>query len=187
MFLRRRVPEKGPLKAAVIGVGAFGRHHCAKYQSLDGVELFAVADPSADVRANAIAQYGVQAVADWRDLLGKVDLVSICTPAITHAVIVRAFLNAGAHVLVEKPIATTLKDADELIRMYRQVPADLVNIIEYNPIDAAQFRKPEEETVSAFMRHLEKNKVNARLRKSRGKDIDAAGGQLANKNKPMGL
>ena len=86
-----------------------------------------------------------------------------------------------------KDFNDSLKDADELIRMYRQVPADLVNIIEYNPIDAAQFRKPEEETVSAFMRHLEKNKVNARLRKSRGKDIDAACGQLANKNKPMGL
>ena len=114
MFLRRRVPERGPLKAAVIGVGAFGRHHCSKYQSLDDVELLAVSDPSADVRANAIAQYGVQAVADWRDLLGKVDLVSICTPAITHAVIVRAFLSAGAHVLVEKPIATTLRDADDL-------------------------------------------------------------------------
>ena len=48
MFLRRRVPEKGPLKAAVIGVGAFGRHHRAKYRAIPGVELFAVADPSAD-------------------------------------------------------------------------------------------------------------------------------------------
>jgi len=62
------------------------------------------------------------------------------------------------------------------------VPADLVNIIEYNPIDAAKFQKPDEETVNMFMKHLEKNKVNARLRKSRGKDIDAACGQLANKN-----
>jgi 23S rRNA (adenine2503-C2)-methyltransferase len=72
-------------------------------------------------------------------------------------------------------------DADELTKLYRQVPADLVNIIEYNPIDAAQFQKPTEETVSQFMKHLEKNKVNARLRRSRGKDIDAACGQLANK------
>jgi len=74
------------------------------------------------------------------------------------------------------------KDADELIKFYRQVPADLVNIIEYNPIDFARFEKPSEERTAQFMNYLAKNKVNARLRRSRGKDIDAACGQLANKN-----
>lgn len=73
------------------------------------------------------------------------------------------------------------KDAEELIKIYRQVPADLVNIIEYNPIDAFKFSKPDEETTEKFMNFLEANKVNARLRHSRGKDIDAACGQLANK------
>ncbi|MFL5787797.1 MAG: 23S rRNA (adenine(2503)-C(2))-methyltransferase RlmN [Flavisolibacter sp.] len=73
------------------------------------------------------------------------------------------------------------KDADELIKLYRQVPADLVNIIEYNPIEFAQFSKPTEERMTDFMNYLEKHKVNARLRRSRGKDIDAACGQLANK------
>jgi 23S rRNA (adenine2503-C2)-methyltransferase len=76
----------------------------------------------------------------------------------------------------------SLKDADELIKIYRQVPADLVNIIEYNPIDFAKFEKPDEEKVEAFMAYLGKNRVNARLRRSRGKDIDAACGQLANKD-----
>jgi len=74
------------------------------------------------------------------------------------------------------------QDADELVKIYRQVPADLVNIIEYNPIDAALFAKPEESAIQKFMEHLEKNRVNARLRRSRGKDIDAACGQLANKD-----
>ena len=74
------------------------------------------------------------------------------------------------------------KDADELIKFYRQVPADLVNIIEYNPIDSAKFEKPSAERTAQFMNYLGKNKVNARLRVSRGKDIDAACGQLANKN-----
>jgi 23S rRNA (adenine2503-C2)-methyltransferase len=74
------------------------------------------------------------------------------------------------------------KDADELIRIYRQVPADLVNIIEYNPIEFASFSKPEEGRIASFMHYLEKNRVNARLRRSRGKDIDAACGQLANKS-----
>jgi 23S rRNA (adenine2503-C2)-methyltransferase len=75
----------------------------------------------------------------------------------------------------------SLKDADELIKIYRQVPADLVNIIEYNPIEFARFAKPSEERTEFFMKYLEKNRVNARLRRSRGKDIDAACGQLANK------
>jgi 23S rRNA (adenine2503-C2)-methyltransferase len=74
------------------------------------------------------------------------------------------------------------KDADELIKIYRQIPADLVNIIEYNPIDKARFEKPSEEKVEAFIQQLSKNRVNARLRRSRGKDIDAACGQLANKD-----
>jgi 23S rRNA (adenine2503-C2)-methyltransferase len=79
----------------------------------------------------------------------------------------------------------SIKDADELIKIYRQVPADLVNIIEYNPIDAAKFLKPDEETTEKFMNHLAKARVNARLRRSRGKDIDAACGQLANKSKEV--
>ena len=76
----------------------------------------------------------------------------------------------------------SLKDAEELVKIYRQVPADLINLIEYNPIENASFAKPSEETVEQFMHYLDMNKVNARLRRSRGKDIDAACGQLANKN-----
>ncbi|MCB0699707.1 MAG: 23S rRNA (adenine(2503)-C(2))-methyltransferase RlmN [Chitinophagales bacterium] len=71
-------------------------------------------------------------------------------------------------------------DADNLVKIYRRVPADLVNIIEYNPIQQADFSKPDEDRTDAFMRYLESKKVNARLRRSRGKDIDAACGQLAN-------
>ena len=74
------------------------------------------------------------------------------------------------------------KDAQELIKIYRQVPADLVNIIEYNPIDFANFTKPSDQTIQSFMNYLKTSNVNARLRRSRGKDIDAACGQLANKN-----
>ncbi|GAA4320436.1 23S rRNA (adenine(2503)-C(2))-methyltransferase RlmN [Compostibacter hankyongensis] len=75
----------------------------------------------------------------------------------------------------------TLKDADELIRLYRQVPVKVVNLIEYNPVDHTPFAKPDEAQVTAFMQYLEKHRVNARIRHSRGKDIDAACGQLANK------
>ncbi|MEI9886529.1 MAG: Gfo/Idh/MocA family oxidoreductase [Rhizomicrobium sp.] len=112
-----RLRPKGMLKAAVIGAGAFGRHHASKYRHIDGVELAAIADPSAEVRKASLTTHGVPAVADWRELLGAVDLVSVCTPAQTHAEIVRAFLNAGAHVLVEKPIATSVDEADALIAL----------------------------------------------------------------------
>ena len=129
MFLRRRVPESGPLKAAVIGAGVFGHHHATKYKALGqsskgepggDIELLAIADPNVEMLAKAKAHHGCAAVADWRELLGKVDLVSVCSPAITHAEVVRAFLNAGAHVLVEKPIATTMEEAAELVALSRE-------------------------------------------------------------------
>jgi predicted dehydrogenase len=125
LFLRRRVPESGPLKAAVVGAGVFGHHHATKYKALgqngQDVALFAIADPNPEMRTKAKAHHGCAAVADWRELLGKVDLVSVCSPAITHAEIVRDFLKAGAHVLVEKPIATTKEEAAELVSLSREV------------------------------------------------------------------
>ena len=113
----RIVHENEALKAAVVGAGAFGRHHASKYRALKGVELVAVADPSAEVRRSAPATHGVPGIADWRELLGTVDLVSVASPATTHSAICRAFLNAGAHVLLEKPIATSLEEADALISL----------------------------------------------------------------------
>ena len=74
----------------------------------------------------------------------------------------------------------SLKDAEDLMKIYRRVPADLINIIEYNPIDQARFEKPDEVKTEEFMNFLTENRVNVRLRRSRGKDIDAACGQLAN-------
>jgi predicted dehydrogenase len=109
------VKPSGVLRAGVIGTGAFGRHHAAKYAQMDGVQLVAIADPNAETRHAMAGKHGIETFADWRQLLGKVDLVSVCSPAVTHAPIVRAFLKSGAHVLVEKPIATTLAEADELI------------------------------------------------------------------------
>ena len=108
------------LRAAVVGAGAFGRLHASKYKALSNVELIAVADTNADARRHFQIGGGIRAVADWRELLGHVDVVSVCSPASTHATIVRAFLNSGAHVLVEKPIATDVDEADELIALAEQ-------------------------------------------------------------------
>jgi 23S rRNA (adenine2503-C2)-methyltransferase len=80
-----------------------------------------------------------------------------------------------------KDLNDSRQDAEELVKVFRQIPADLVNIIEYNTIDAFKFTKPDEDDIQRFMNILETNHVNARLRRSRGRDIDAACGQLANK------
>jgi 23S rRNA (adenine2503-C2)-methyltransferase len=76
----------------------------------------------------------------------------------------------------------SFRDADDLIKIYKQVPVHLVNIIEYNPIDKASFVKPDKDATQKFMDYLAAHRVNVRLRISRGKDIDAACGQLANKD-----
>lgn len=115
MLGHRGNSASGVLRAGVIGMGAFGRHHANKYAQAAGVELVGVADPGIEARRLAMAQLGVPTRADWRDLLDRVDIVSICSPAVTHAEIVRAALNAGVDVLVEKPIATDLDEADDLI------------------------------------------------------------------------
>jgi 23S rRNA (adenine2503-C2)-methyltransferase len=76
----------------------------------------------------------------------------------------------------------SIEDADELITVYRQIPTHLVNVIEYNPVAGIPFIKSGEDSTDAFTNHLAKHNVNVRVRRSRGKDIDAACGQLANKD-----
>ena len=114
-----KVSSQPVLRAAVIGGGVFGRHHAAKYRRIAGVELVAIADPDPLARKQVSGRLHVPAIADWRELLGKLDLVSICSPAVTHAEITRAFLDCGTHVLVEKPIATSVSDAEHLIALAR--------------------------------------------------------------------
>ncbi|MGH8708720.1 MAG: Gfo/Idh/MocA family protein [Burkholderiales bacterium] len=106
---------KKNLRAAVIGVGYLGQFHAEKLAAAPGVELVAVADRDA-ARAKAIAaKHGCRALADARALAGEVDLVSIAVPTEQHHAAALPFLEAGVHVLVEKPIAATLAEADALI------------------------------------------------------------------------
>lgn len=83
--------------------------------------------------------------------------------------------------IVFKDFNDSIKDADELIKFYYRIKAK-VNIIEYNPIDGGQFQQTTPERLEAFARHLQNHKVIVNIRRSRGKDIDAACGQLVNKN-----
>jgi 23S rRNA (adenine2503-C2)-methyltransferase len=84
--------------------------------------------------------------------------------------------------IVFKDFNDSIKDAQELVDFCRRVTAK-VNIIEYNPIDEGGFKQTTPERLDAFTAVLEKNKIIVNVRRSRGKDIDAACGQLANKNK----
>jgi predicted dehydrogenase len=107
------------VRAAVIGVGYLGRFHAQKYAALPGCRLEAVADADPGARERVAAELGTRAVADWRELLGQVDAVSIVTPTPLHHPIARAFLDAGAHVLVEKPMTVTVEEARDLIEVAR--------------------------------------------------------------------
>jgi predicted dehydrogenase len=103
------------IRAAVIGVGYLGRFHAQKYAQLDGCELVAVVDGREEVRKAVADDVKCTALADYRDLIGKVDAVSVVTPTPAHFAIADAFLESGAHVLVEKPITETPDQARALI------------------------------------------------------------------------
>jgi predicted dehydrogenase len=102
---------------AVIGVGYLGRFHAQKYAQLAECELLAVVDARPEARDAVAAEVGARALEDYRSLLGQVDAVSIVTPTAAHFPVARAFLEAGAHVLVEKPITETPAQARELIAL----------------------------------------------------------------------
>jgi predicted dehydrogenase len=106
---------KQNLRAAVVGVGYLGQFHAEKLAAAPGVELVAVVDTDAARAASIAAKHGCRALADARELAGKLDLVSIAVPTEQHHAAALPFLEAGVHVLVEKPIATTLAQADALI------------------------------------------------------------------------
>jgi len=105
------------IRAAVIGVGYLGRFHAQKYAQAQGCELVAVADSRPEACEPLAAELKTRAVTDYRSLLGKVDAVSVATPTPAHFAIARDFLEAGAHVLVEKPITDTPAEARELIAL----------------------------------------------------------------------
>ncbi len=104
-----------PVTTAVVGVGYLGRFHAQKYARLPGCRLLAVADVDAGRAAAVAAEVGCDSVGDYRQLLGRVEAVSIAAPTTVHHEIALAFLEAGAHVLVEKPITATVAQADGLI------------------------------------------------------------------------
>jgi len=108
------------MRTAVVGVGYLGRFHAQKYASLKNCELVGIADPSNAARTAVAAELGVPAHADYRELLGRVDAVSVVTPTPQHFSVAKEFLESGAHVLVEKPMTVTIEEGVELVEVARR-------------------------------------------------------------------
>jgi predicted dehydrogenase len=108
------------VRVGVVGVGALGQHHARVYASLPEAILVGVVDARPGRAEEVAGPLGTKVFQNYSDLFGKVDAVSIATPTTLHAEIGEQFLKQGIHVLVEKPIAHTLKDADRLIQAAEQ-------------------------------------------------------------------
>ncbi len=112
-----RLSEGGVIRAGVVGAGFFGTFHARKYAGLQGVELKAIIDPD-ELRAATLAEELSTASAPrLRDVLDGLDVVTVAAPALYHYILTKEALEAGKHVLVEKPIALKTKDADQLIAL----------------------------------------------------------------------
>lgn len=147
------------VKVGVIGVGYLGQHHARLYSEIEDAELAAVVDIDKK-RADEFAQkYGGEAYSDYRDILDKVDALSIVTPTISHYCIALDCLRAGKDILIEKPITVNVRDADKLITesKKRGCIIQVGHLERYNPaiIDASDMvKKPifiESERLSPFL------------------------------------
>ena len=112
------------LKAGVVGVGYLGKFHARIYADMPDVDLVGVADADAAVAQEIGSQYGASVFTDYRDLLDKVDVVSIVVPTSLHREVALPFIEAGVHVLLEKPVASTLEDASMIVDAAEQ--ADVI-------------------------------------------------------------
>ncbi|MHC4599881.1 MAG: Gfo/Idh/MocA family protein, partial [Planctomycetota bacterium] len=105
------------MRVGVVGVGRLGRIHARIYSEIDGVDLVAVVDTDRACAAEVAAAHGGEGLTDYRELLDRVDAVSIATPTALHAEVGEAFLSKGVHVLMEKPLASDLRQAQRLVEV----------------------------------------------------------------------
>lgn len=108
------------LKMGVIGIGHLGVHHARIVSSLPEVELIGICDINASQARRIASQYKTAAYTDYRQLLTKVDAVSIAVPTPLHYQIAKDFINAQVHCLIEKPITPNLAEAEELLALVKQ-------------------------------------------------------------------
>jgi predicted dehydrogenase len=123
------------LRMAVIGAGRLGGFHAQKLAARQDVELVAIVDPIEASRNRVAAQCHCQPLPDYSGLLDRLDAAVVATPTILHHRVARECLEAGVALLVEKPLCTTLADADELVSMARQrgVVLQVGHVERFNP------------------------------------------------------
>jgi predicted dehydrogenase len=126
------------LKTAVVGVGSLGRHHArihAEIAKSGKTKFVGVCDSNQATAQEIACENNCNYFTDWKDLIDKVDVVSIATPTETHAEIACAFLEKGVHILVEKPIARTLAEADNMVKIAERSGAKLMvgQLERFNP------------------------------------------------------
>ncbi len=109
-----------PCRCGVVGVGYLGRFHAQKYASLENAELVGVVDAQFQQAKKVAEECATQAYTDHKDLLGKVDAVSIAVPTTLHYQVAKDFLSKGVHVLLEKPMTVTVDEARELNRITKE-------------------------------------------------------------------
>jgi UDP-N-acetylglucosamine 3-dehydrogenase len=124
------------LRVAVIGVGSMGKNHARIYSELKSVELIGVADVSETLAASIARNYGCKAFADYNDLLDEsLDALSIVVPTTLHKKVALDAIRKGINVLVEKPIANTVENADAVIKAARNKGVKLMvgHVERFNP------------------------------------------------------
>ncbi len=126
------------LKAGVIGAGAMGRNHIRIYSELNDVKLVAIADPDLDSLNRSTSLFSIDGYADYREMIEKedLDLISLVAPTSLHFPIAKEVIGCGIHILVEKPLASSVEEGCELIALARKMGVILgVGHVErYNPV-----------------------------------------------------
>lgn len=156
----------GTIKVGVIGVGYLGRFHAQKYAALEGVELVGVADPDEEQSKRVASECSCNAYTDYKELLSRVDAVSIAVPTSLHHAVASDCLEQGIDVLLEKPITVTIEEADDLIAKAeaKSLILQVGHLERFNP--AVQAMEP-------FLTHplfIESNRIS--VFKNRGVDVD---------------
>ena len=124
------------LKTAVIGVGYLGRFHAQKYSGITDSELIAVVDVDLESAQNIADELEVPFYTDYHEVLDKADAVSIVVPTVLHYETAKAFLKNGVHVLLEKPFAANIEEAEELEQLSRDmnVRLQIGHLERFNPV-----------------------------------------------------
>jgi predicted dehydrogenase len=124
------------LKTAVIGVGYLGRFHAQKYAALAEADLIGVVDVDPEQGQKVADELGVPFHADFREVLDQVDAVSIVVPTVHHYKTAKAFMEKGIHVLLEKPFAASIEEAEELEQLSRDknLCLQIGHLERFNPV-----------------------------------------------------